>query len=475
MLFMGLRVAILSFFCSAVAWFPAVASDDLNRPVPLTQEERNFIASAGPVRMCVDPDWVPFERINEQGLHEGIAADLVQLVAKRVGLKIEVYPTQNWEQSLAAAKAGTCQILSFLNKTPQRALWLDFTRPIFFDQNIIITREDQPYIGDLHGLSKKTVALPRGTMVEERIRNTYPNLNIILTENEDEAVTLVSNRKADLTIRSLIVAAYAIRKEGLFNLKISGQVPELTNKLSIGVPKGAPILRNILDKGVATITAEERDEISNKHVSVKVMRGIDYSLVWKIAAGSFVVILLIFYWNRKLSALNKELSRLSVTDKLTGLFNRVKIDSVLDEEIQKSRRSNRSFCVIMIDVDYFKNVNDQLGHQAGDRLLIELASLLKDGVRRTDFVGRWGGEEFILICPQTNHDDACNLAEALRSTISQHSFGIEGVRTASFGVTAFRAGDSLDNMIARVDAALYKAKSQGRNQVASSDRPSDLE
>ena len=426
-----------------------------------------YIRKSDIVRMCVDPDWVPFERINEKGQHEGIAADLVQLVAQRVGLNISLFPVKDWDESLAASKSKRCQIMSFLNQTPEREKWLSFTAPIFFDPNIIITREEHGYIGDLHGVSKESVALPRGTMVEERIREKYPNLTVILTASEQESVDLVSERKADMTIRSLIVAAYAIKKQGLFNLKISGQVPEMTNQLRIGVLKDEPLLRDILDKGVATITPQEREAISNKHVAIQVQRGIDYGLVWKIVAGAAISLLVAVYWNRKLSALNKELNRLSVTDKLTGLFNRVKIDAVLEAEILRAQRFGHSFGLIMLDVDHFKKVNDVHGHQAGDQVLIDVAAILHANIRRTDAIGRWGGEEFIIVCPQTDESGTSNLAEALRRKMAAHEFPVIGHKTASFGVTVYRPGDRSEDVVGRADTALYTAKHRGRDQVAS--------
>ena len=278
----------------------------LQKPsLELTPQERSYIVQNPRISMCVDPDWVPFERINLQGVHEGIAADLVQLVAQRVGLKIDVYPVKSWEESLAASKAKRCQIMSFLNQTPARDQWLIFTGPIFFDQNIIITREEHPYIGDPKNLTDQTIALPRGTMIEERIRKDYPNLQLIVTETEQEAIALVSQRKADMTIRSLIVAAYTIKKEGLFNLKISGQIPELANALRIGVLKDETVLRDILDKGVQTLTERERDAVSNKHVAVNVQYGVDYGLVLKVLLGAGLVVLAVIFWYRKLREVDR--------------------------------------------------------------------------------------------------------------------------------------------------------------------------
>ena len=142
--------------------------------INLTPQEKAYLQKTDTIKMCVDPDWAPFERINEQGRHEGIAADLVQLVAQRVGLRIELYPVKNWDESLAASKAGRCQIMSFLNQTPARDAWLIFTDPIFSDPNVIITREEHRYVSDARGLQDERIALPRGTMVEERVRRDFP-------------------------------------------------------------------------------------------------------------------------------------------------------------------------------------------------------------------------------------------------------------------------------------------------------------
>lgn len=454
--------------CSALLFSTlqvAHADEQIVPPIQFSDQEKAYIEKAGVIHMCVDPDWTPFERINEKGEHEGISADLIKLVAQRVGLKIELYPVKNWDESLSASKARRCEIMSFLNKTPAREVWLSFTEPIFFDPNVIITREEHAYIGDVRGLRNETVALPRGTMVEEYIRKDYPNLKIILTGSEPEAVALVSERKADMTIRSLIVAAYAIKKEGLFNLKISGQIPDLTNKLRIGVIKDETVLRDILDKGVKTLSVQEREAISNNHVSIKVQQGVDYNLLWKIIAGAIIVVLMELHWNRKLSALNRKLEHLSVTDKLTGLFNRVKIDASIEREIARSQRFGQPFSLVMLDIDHFKSVNDTHGHQVGDQVLVAVSTIIGSNTREIDIVGRWGGEEFLVICPQTDDLGVLNLAEDLRQKVQEYDFPIVGHKTASFGVTTYMQGDQAKDIIKRADDALYIAKKHGRNRV----------
>lgn len=444
---------------------PGGATETPTPPIQFTPAEKAYIEQVGTIRMCVDPDWAPFERINAQGRHEGIAADLVQLVARRVGLRIDLYPAKDWEQSLAASRSKRCQILSFLNQTPDREAWLGFTAPIFVDPNVIITREEHGFIADVHGVRNETVALPRGTMVEERVRRDLPNLKVVPTGSEPEAMVLVSERKADMTIRSLIVAANAIKKEGLFNLKISGQIPEYTNQLRIGVLKDEKLLLSILDKGVQTIAPQEREAIANKHVPINVQQGISQRLVWQILGAGCFILLLAVLWNRKLSALNRELERLAVTDRLTGLFNRVKLDEAFEANVQRSKRFKQPFSVILLDIDHFKAVNDNHGHQAGDKVLVEVARLLRDNVRETDIAGRWGGEEFLVICEQTDAAGVVQAAENLRLKFQNHRFPVVPHKTASLGVTTYRDGDSVNDLVARADEALYQAKNNGRNRV----------
>ena len=440
--------------------------------ISFTAEEQAYIARTESIKMCVDPEWMPFERINEQGQHEGISADLVQLVAQRVGLRIELLRLKTWDEMLAASKAGHCQIMSFLNRTPARDQWLIFTDPIFYDPNILITREEHAYVGDLRGVQQQIVALPRGTSIEERLRRDYPNLSIILTGTEQEAIAKVSNRTADMTVRSLIVAAYTIKKEGLFNLKVAGQIPEYTNQLRIGVLKGEPLLRAVLDKGVRTITPQEREAISNKHVAINVQSRIDYTPVLQVAGGAALLLLLAFMWNRKLAdysrrleQLNLELERLSVTDKLTGLYNRVRLDAVLNGEIDRAARSGQPFGIILLDIDHFKQVNDEHGHQVGDQVLQGVAGLLAGNTRKVDTVGRWGGEEFLIICPHVDMEGIAQLAEKLRQAIAGHDFPVVGQKTASFGACTYWPDDHANSLVARADAALYAAKHQGRNCV----------
>lgn len=161
----------------------------------------------------------------------------------------------------------------------------------------------------------------------------------------------------------------------------------------------------------------------------------------------------------------KRIEELSVTDKLTQLDNRLKLDEYFSIKLASARRYHTHFSVIIIDIDYFKLVNDTWGHQAGDDVLKEFAAIIKNNVRETDVVGRWGGEEFLILSANTELDGAIVLSEKLREMVSLFKFSFAGHKTASFGVSSYHDGDDEKTMIKRADEALYRAKAGGRDRV----------
>jgi diguanylate cyclase (GGDEF)-like protein/PAS domain S-box-containing protein len=163
----------------------------------------------------------------------------------------------------------------------------------------------------------------------------------------------------------------------------------------------------------------------------------------------------------------KRIEELSVTDRLTGLFNRLKLDEVMNQQHERLARYNETYSLIMLDIDHFKSINDSHGHQIGDKVLKEIARLIGANIRKTDVAGRWGGEEFLIICPHTGAEGATATAENLRVGIESHVFQDVSSVTASFGVASYRSGDDPDSLMKRVDDALYQAKRSGRNRVIS--------
>jgi diguanylate cyclase (GGDEF)-like protein len=174
----------------------------------------------------------------------------------------------------------------------------------------------------------------------------------------------------------------------------------------------------------------------------------------------------------QLDALNQELQLLSVTDGLTKAHNHRHFQERLKSEFARAKRYQEALSCVMIDIDHFKAVNDEHGHPVGDKVLVRLVEILKEGIRGEDLVARYGGEEFVLLLPKTTADHASNLAERVRRQVEAESIAVTNGDCVSFtvslGVADFRPGGPVqepDDLLQAADGALYRAKANGRNRV----------
>ncbi len=161
----------------------------------------------------------------------------------------------------------------------------------------------------------------------------------------------------------------------------------------------------------------------------------------------------------------EQLEILASTDPLTGLYNRRKFSQLLDKELDRFQRYQHSFNILNIDIDYFKKINDTYGHDIGDKVLKQFADVLRNNVRRSDSVGRWGGEEFILLIIESTPEQTKLIAENLLKAINRENFDKVGNVSASIGVTQISKDDTYEDIVRRSDHALYKAKENGRNRI----------
>lgn len=170
--------------------------------------------------------------------------------------------------------------------------------------------------------------------------------------------------------------------------------------------------------------------------------------------------------NQQLEEANRTISELARRDPLTGLANRRVLDEELNREARRGIRDGRPLSVIILDLDYFKSLNDTFGHSAGDQVLMAVGRILAAGVRPADVVARYGGEEFVILLPDTNLELGVQIAERLRTQLGTLPVAdCPRPVTASFGVATLLPGQSADRLIERADAALYRAKANGRNRV----------
>lgn len=218
---------------------------------------------------------------------------------------------------------------------------------------------------------------------------------------------------------------------------------------------------NDADKELESLNREiehQKSSLTKKEGVITTQRGVLAAL--SILFG--IIALLIVYVLKQ----NRLLRELSQTDPLTGLLNRRTLMGKIHEEVLKYNRYETPFSILLMDIDYFKSINDFYGHDTGDTVLKKVASLMEEHTRDTDFCVRWGGEEFMILATNTDLESAMKLAENFRRIVESHDFHLDKTVTLSIGVATIQKGQSEEELVQIADHALYQAKRDGRNGIA---------
>jgi diguanylate cyclase (GGDEF)-like protein len=230
---------------------------------------------------------------------------------------------------------------------------------------------------------------------------------------------------------------------------------------------------------VASLTEAEVDRIYRKQITIRPHRRFDYRPLVLVLLGMAVVFGSAIIWHRKVGRLKKriatakaelaakdeQINRMAITDPLTCLNNRMRLIDILGKETQRFHRYGHPTSIIFSDVDHFKDINETFGYNLGDVVLCKMGEILESSIRKADICGRWGGEKFMVICPETEMEGALILAEHLRSRIESLSLPKVGTRTCSFGVASFLPGDTEESIVQRADKSQNLAKEKGGNRV----------
>ena len=432
----------------------------------LSPKEKNIIQSN--TLQCVSTGaWAPFNLL-EKGKPAGIGFEYWTLIRQRLHLKSNCHLVKNWNEVLDEIEHQKADMTIATQPTPKRLEYAVFSKPYVTYPIVIVTRNDVGFIDNLDLLKGKTVAVGEGYAVAYILKKYYPELKTVYVESIDKALELIDEGKVFATIEILPVVAYKLNKYEFYDLKISGSIPQHF-PLSIMLGKAHESLLPLINKAIDSITKEERDRINKRWITVYYDQRISGKYFY-ILLGLFIFVLLaasiwLFLLKREIrekKRIEKRLKELAHLDSLTSICNRYMLDVTLDKEIALSKRYGTSLSIVFFDIDGFKKINDSYGHNVGDSVLSELSRLVSNAVRESDILGRWGGDEFLLILPETQEENAKKLANDLNRLIEKHVFKKHLSIHCTFGVTSYHEGDSRQKMMSRVDKYFYEAKKQKR-------------
>lgn len=433
---------------------------------------------------CADPDWMPFEGIVD-GKHTGIASDYVKILTEQTPFTFEPYLSKSWVESTEHLASGNCDLTLMLNSSQAREKYLSFSIPFFFGPNVFVTKKDQEFLQDFSSLGDLKLGVVSGYRLLETISQYYPWINVVQVPSEEEGLKALNNEEVDVYVGSLFSINLRLEQLALEDLKINGWT-SVPDQLRIGFTKENEHLVATFNHAIEKISTKQHNEILNRWSNVQIVTRTDHTFLF-LGAFVFSILIAIFAWRnsvvRKTSAAlteknaeleqarnelvtaNKDLEYISFHDQLTKLYNRHYFLSSLGHHLSNVEREKSNSAILMLDIDHFKKINDNYGHLVGDEILKKFAKVVNHSIRSGDICARWGGEEFIVLLPSADKEQALNLADRIRGDVETASFAEDIRVTISVGVSQYANGDTIRAWIERADVAMYQAKGDGRNCI----------
>lgn len=442
-----------------------IYDDSAHLSVPLSVDERSFL-HMNTIRYTSTLTWPPFNfhASKQPNELEGISADFWNLIVKRTGMKAVFVPSSTWGATVDSIKTKTADVSLGTSISKDKEPYAIFSKPYASFPHVIVTDKTIDFIPGLEALEGKRVAIGQGYSIIGLISAKYPKIVVVEVEDTREGLKLLSSGRVDAVVDILPVVAYLINADHLFDLKISGTT-EFNFDVRMMIRNDYPQLKSIIDKAIDTVSVAERQKILNRYIAVTYQDKVDYGWVYGISFGALFIIAIFVYRQFEMGKYNKRLLQMATTDPLTQLANRIRLDEKLLECHQFYRRSRRKYSVMILDLDNFKRINDTYGHLIGDKILVHLSRILRENLRDIDIVGRWGGEEFMIICPETDIEGINYLALKLQEVINSYDFPHIHTLTCSFGISESQDEDRIENVVGRADSALYRAKEEGKNRI----------
>ncbi len=446
--------------------------------VSLNAAEKAFITSHKQINLGIVKNQPPIEFFSVEGRFSGINQEIIKLISDRTGLAFNVIAFDNWQALYDALITQEIDVLANIIATKKREKEILFTDSYWQMPWVIIHPLYDGQQTSIKYFYGKEVAMIKGYDLIAKLRKAHPLISFKLVANREQGLASLKQGRVDGFITTIASATHLLRPGNSVNLMISMIEGLGVEKNRFAINSRLPLLNGIMNKGLATITDIEKQSIYDNWFALKIKTGFDKGVVFKrsgqIGVAILVVLVVILLWNRRLQTeikqrelLEKRMKHMATHDELTGLANRVLLKDRLTAAIDFHHRQSLKMAVLFIDLDGFKDVNDNYGHDVGDELLQQVAFRLLGCVRSSDTVVRFGGDEFVLLLTGLhNTRQAAHVAEKVL-IILQEVFELSNTRTfigCSIGIAMYPSDGNNDiNLLKIADTLMYEVKAAGKN------------
>tara|TARA_R110002126_G_scaffold199679_2_gene347351 strand:- start:4015 stop:6786 length:2772 start_codon:yes stop_codon:yes gene_type:complete len=453
--------------------------------VPLHAEERQWLKQHSPLRVGLINNWPPMEFIDDDGNIAGVSNEILQLLAKRLNVQFDLRVYDDFDTILSDLENGKLDLVTNVAPKPERLAYARFTEPFWSVQWAVISQFTSTNIDSIQRLSGRRVAVFKDYQLAQQLAGLVENVEVIAVNSVTDGIRMLQANQVDFVLDSVEAGSRALTQSNLINLRmqIIDDVPDYPSL--IAVRSDYQPLVAILNKGLRSIGESERKQIYQHWFDFEITQGVDAKkvkqIIWQGGGVALIFLAVFVIWNLFLRrevnlrrTAEQKMRFMATHDELTGIPNRSLLKELIEQAVAQHSRHNEILAVLFLDLDGFKHVNDHYGHDAGDELLLKLAGVLQDCVRKSDTVARFGGDEFVVLLTALLHrDDAAIVAEKILFQLQQPlylSFGEVNVG-ASIGIAIYpHDATTCNDLLKQADKQMYLAKQQGKNGYSFTER-----
>jgi polar amino acid transport system substrate-binding protein len=332
----------------------------------------------------------------------------------------------------------------------------------------LATKTHVNYISNLSSLKNITIGVLGKLELIQILRKDYPNIKFEEIPNIENGIYKLKNNDIFGLIDDLYTLSHSTDQIKASAIKINNSLEYKINMFLQTEKKNENFIK-LINKSINNLSEKERNEILNNYQLILYHQSIDFIYILQFVIPLLILLAVFIFLNYRLKEeikirkeTEKKLSLLANNDSLTNIFNRRRIEELCENELKRTKRYNNNLTLIFLDLNDFKLINDLYGHHIGDDVLVKIAYIVSENIRSTDYFGRWGGDEFLIILPQTDLLQTKNIITTLEERISNIDFNLklDLKVSCSFGLSEYKENDTLDSLLKKADESMYKIKNE---------------
>ena len=397
----------------------------------------------------------------------GMEVDFWNLISQKLSKPLNIEETINDKMFNIFSNSIKTQFVYGFEKKNRDGYLL--SEPLAQIPIVLATKNDKNFISDLSTLKNIKIGVVKSLEIIPTLQKEYPNIEFIEIETINEAISKLQQNKLFALIDNMYTISHKIDKNNLNSIKINTLLNHELN-IYLQVEEKNKSFIPILNSAINRFSIEDKNTILNNYQFIFYPKNIDLLFIGKIIVPFILLLAIFIYFNFKLKkeitkrkAIEQQLSELANKDSLTNIFNRRKIEELCELELLRTKRYKSDLSIIFFDINSFKVINDTLGHHLGDEVLVKISNIIEKSIRSIDSIGRWGGDEFLIILPETNLSQCKNIVSHLEKQLNELEFSKTIKVTCSFGIATYEENDTLDSLLKKADESMYQEKSHHKN------------